>query len=142
MGSGSIIWGTGIMFKDSKFKKPKKIISVRGPLTRQRCLELGYECPEEYGDIVLILPKIYNPKKEIKKIYKIGITPHYVDYNYFITQYKNNKNINIIDLCTGDIEKTIDEFLKCDIILSSSLHGIITSHAYNIKCLWIKYKIY
>ena len=30
------------------------------------------------------------------------------------------------------------EILECEMTISSSLHGIIVSHAYNIKCMWIK----
>ena len=35
--------------------------------------------------------------------------------------------------------KIIDEINSCQVIISSSLHGIITCHAYNIPCLWYKF---
>ena len=41
----SIIWGTGFMFGNEKIINPKKILSVRGPLTRNRLLKLGINCP-------------------------------------------------------------------------------------------------
>lgn len=44
----------------------------------------------------------------------------------------------VIDLNTYQIESTIDDICKCDYILSTSLHGIIVAHAYNIPCIWIK----
>ena len=44
----------------------------------------------------------------------------------------------IIDSRTRNIEHIIDEINKCERILSSSLHGIIVAHAYNIPALWIK----
>ena len=133
----SIIWGTGIMFGTEKFPKPKKILSVRGPLTRKRCLDNGIDCPEIYGDIGLLLPKFYNPK--IKKKYKIGYVPHYIDYQLCIKINKDkiNNNITIIDI-TNNIENVIEKILECEFIISTSLHGIIASHAYNIKCAWGK----
>jgi pyruvyltransferase len=134
--SNSIIWGTGFMFGNEKINKPKKILSVRGPLTRNRLLELGIQCPENYGDIALILPYFYYP--EIKKQYKLGIIPHYIDKEKFNKIYINNdENVKIIDV-TESIETVIKNILQCEMTISSSLHGIIVSHAYNVKCMWIK----
>jgi hypothetical protein len=134
--NNSIIWGSGIMFQNDKFSKPKQIISVRGPLSRQRCIELGYECPEVYGDIGLILPYFYNPV--INKKYKIGLIPHYIDYDLCKKIFKNTQGIKIIDI-TNPVEMVIRELLECKMILSSSLHGIIAAHAYNIKCIWVRF---
>ena len=132
----SIIWGTGFMFGNEKIKKPRKILSVRGPLTRNRLLNIGIECPENYGDIGLILPYFYYP--EVKKKYKLGIIPHYVDKIKFNEIYKNNdENVKIIDV-TDPIHNVINDILACEATISSSLHGIIVSHAYNIKCMWIR----
>lgn len=132
----TIVWGTGIMYMKDTFKKPKKILSVRGPLTRKRCIEQGYDCPEIYGDIGLILPKFYNPK--VYKIYKVGIIPHYVDFELVKTMYKNDNSIIIINVL-DDTETIIDNILKCEMTISSSLHGLIVSHAYNIKSAWVKF---
>ena len=134
--TNSIIWGTGFMFGNETIVKPKEILSVRGPLTRNRLLNLGINCPERYGDIGLILPFFYNP--EIKKKYKLGIIPHYVDKDKFNRIYsKNNDDVKIIDV-TNSIHNVIKDILECEMTISSSLHGIIISHAYNIKCMWIK----
>jgi pyruvyltransferase len=132
----SIIWGTGFMFGNETIQKPKKILSVRGPLTRNRLLKLGIKCPDNYGDVGLILPYFYYP--EIKKTYKLGIIPHYIDKTKFNEIYKNNdKDIIIIDV-TEPIQNVINNILACEMTISSSLHGIIVSHAYNVKCMWIK----
>jgi len=134
--NNSIIWGTGLSSENDIIVKPKKIISVRGPLTRNRLLKIGIECPENYGDIGLILPYFYHPI--INKKYKLGIIPHYIDKKTFNSIYKNNdENVKIIDV-SKPIKNVINEILECEMTISSSLHGIIVSHAYNIKCMWIK----
>lgn len=133
--NNSIIWGTGIMFNNATFNKPKKILSVRGPLTRKKCLEQGYQCPEIYGDIGLILAYFYNPK--LTKKYKIGIIPHYIDFDKCNELFANcSDQIKIIDI-TNPVEEVINDIVQCHFIMSTSLHGIIAAHAYNIKCLWI-----
>ena len=76
----SIIWGSGAMYGGEKvlYEKPKKVLAVRGPLTRKYLLSQGVDCPEVYGDPALLLPKIYNPL--IEKKYKLGVIPHNIDF--------------------------------------------------------------
>ncbi|KAB7888580.1 polysaccharide pyruvyl transferase family protein [Poseidonibacter ostreae] len=120
------------------FEKPKKIYAVRGPKTRKILLENNIDCPEVYGDPALLLPRVYNPK--IKKCYKYGIIPHYVDAdNPFLEKIENRKDVLIIDILNENPFNTVDEILSCENIISSSLHGIIVADAYNIPSLWIEF---
>ena len=134
-----IIWGTGIIHSKDVFEKPKYVLAVRGPLTRKRFLELGYECPEIYGDPALLLPSFYNKKMPVQ--YEIGIIPHYVDYEFCKKQFSHLDNVLVIDVC-DDVETVIDNIRRCKRTLSSSLHGIIVSNAYGIKSAWIKFSNY
>ena len=131
-----IVWSSGIMNSNDTFDKPKKILCVRGPLTRKRFLELGYECPEIYGDLGLLLPKFYNVKFDKK--YQVGIIPHFVDFEFCKKLFSKLDNIIVIDVC-NDIEEVVNNICKCELTISSSLHGIIVSHAYNIKSCWAKF---
>ena len=137
----AIVWGSGIITKSAKFSRPLSIKSVRGPFTHLRCTKLGYNCPKIYGDPALLLPKFYN--SNITKKFKIGLVPHNNDYNDVIKIYGLDANIQIINLNMNspyDIETIIDKINECEYIISSSLHGIIVSHAYNIKCRWAKFE--
>lgn len=135
----TIIWGSGIIVKDEKIKQPKKILAVRGKETRNRLLNLKIDCPEIYGDPALLLPLIFKP--QTTKKYKLGIIPHWKDYKEIKKKFKNEKDLKIINLIAKsnkDIEKIIKQINQCQRIASSSLHGIIVSHAYQIPAIWIK----
>lgn len=134
--SKCIIWGSGIISRDYTIKKAK-YLAVRGPQTRKLLLEQGHEVPEVYGDPAILLPRYYNP--EIKKKYKLGIVPHYNDFKEVKDWFKNRDDILLIDLMTNDIEATTNQFLKCERIVSSSLHGMIVAHAYQIPAVWQRF---
>jgi pyruvyltransferase len=132
----SIIWGAGFISEKSKVKeKPKKICAVRGPLTRKKLLEQGVFCPKVYGDPVLLLPRFYNPN--VKKKYKLGFVPHYVDKNQKLIQKLKKQNIKIINI-EENYKKVIKQILGCEKIISSSLHALIVADAYKIPSLWVQ----
>lgn len=132
----SIVWGSGIVDKKHAVAQAN-FRAVRGPQTQKFLENLGYNCPKVYGDPALLLPEYYKP--EVKEKYKIGIIPHYVDYQPVNKLYKDHSNIKVIDLLTTDIEATTNEILSCEKIISSSLHGVIVSHAYRIPAVWVKF---
>lgn len=131
-----VVWGSGIISKAYPIKKAK-FLAVRGPQTRKHLLNQGFDVPEIYGDPALLLPRHYHP--EIKKEYEIGIVPHYKDFKKVSEWYKKDESILIIDLMTNHVEETTNEFLKCKKIVSSSLHGVIVAHAYDIPAVWQKF---
>ena len=132
----SIVWGSGIIDKKQKIA-PADFRAVRGPKTREFLLNLGYKCPEVYGDPALLLPLYYNPP--IEKEYNLGIIPHYHDFITVNKEYKDQSDILVIDLMTLDVEAVTTEILKCQKTISSSLHGLIVSHAYGIPSIWVEF---
>lgn len=134
----SIIWGSGLISEELTLKEePKKICAVRGPRTRKRLLELGFNCPEIYGDPALLIPTVYSPS--IEKKFKLGVIPHYVDKD---SEYLNNlqlEDVLIIDIKNKNHFEFIDQVLSCEKIVSSSLHGIIIADAYKIPSIWIEF---
>ncbi len=132
----SIVWGSGIIDKQQPIEKAD-VRAVRGPQTRKFLLGLGYECPAVYGDPALLLPNYYHP--EVEKKYKVGIIPHYHDFKMVSETYKNDSEIFVIDLMTMDVEEVTRQILSCDKTISSSLHGVIVSHAFGIPSLWVEF---
>lgn len=137
--TNTIIWGTGVLGSSFEIKgRPKKVCAVRGPLSRQYLLDRGISCPEVYGDPALFLPRLYFPTT-VKK-YRIGIIAHYLDHNdiklkKFLHKYQDK--VLFIDVVNyGTWKQFIDKILSCELILSSSLHGLIVSDAYGIPNHW------
>lgn len=134
--TNSIVWGCGIAWRNDQIRKPYRIDAVRGPISRERVIECGYKCPDVYGDPGLILPKLYQPESNIK--YNLGIIPHYTDFELANSRYGMIDSIKVINLL-DPVEKIIDEICSCNVTVSSSLHGLVVSQAYNKPNLWVEF---
>jgi pyruvyltransferase len=133
-----VVWGTGFISNKSRLKTvPREICAVRGPLTREIVKKQGYHCPEVYGDPALLYPMFYKPLKPEKK-YKLGIIPHYVDKKFIPPSFREDPDVLLIDI-QGPINRVVDEICSCEMVASSSLHGIIASDAYGIPSSWIRF---
>ena len=128
-----VVWGAGLI-KPMPLDKKKNVtfLMVRGPETRKALLRAGYDVPEVYGDPCEVLPKIW-PGHRNKK-YKIGIVPHYVDYDTAFKVFAGERIINIINTP----ENFINEICECEEVWSTSLHGLIIPQVYGIKTKRIK----
>lgn len=131
----SVVWGSGIIDHEQGIQKAD-FRAVRGPRTRDYLLKLGYECPEVYGDPAILLPDYY--RQQVGKKYKLGIIPHYHDYETALKIFGGREEVKVVDLLTMDVEATTKEIMECDRILSTSLHGLIVAHAYGIPAVWVK----
>jgi hypothetical protein len=130
---GCIVLGSGIAWENTKLNVKADWKFVRGPLTRKALIKSGGDCPEIYGDPALLIPNFCS---ESKKEHDIGIIPHYKEYKIIREKYPN---INVINLNNTNPLLVAKEITKCRKIISSSLHGIIASHAYEIPCAWVKF---
>jgi pyruvyltransferase len=133
--SNSIVWGSGAMFKHDRVQKGADVRAVRGPLSRDRVLACGVKCPEIYGDPALLVERYYHPK--VDKKYKLGIIPHYVDKQH-VKLPEGCDDTLVINIGAG-IEDFIKHVLSCEMIASSSLHGLVVADAYNIPNIWVRY---
>lgn len=128
-----LVLGSGIAWENINLNQYADWRLVRGPYTRSAILKSGGKCDEIYGDPALLLPLFCD---ESKKKYDVGIIPHYKEYDLIRQKYPNYKIINLNNPNPLEVAKQISE---CRSTISSSLHGIIASHAYNIPCAWVKF---
>lgn len=141
----SEVWGSGIIDGDKPLRvKPKKVHAVRGPLTRQKLIAEGVECPEVYGDPALLVAKYYQP--QVEKKYKYGLISHVSNSDKIKemtidgTSIKDRRDVLIIDLSKYDKWTDIpDQICSCENIISGSLHGLIMAEAYKIPNVWVEF---
>jgi pyruvyltransferase len=138
--NNSYIFGSGVRTPNNNENGHKynnlKICSVRGPLSRKFLINTKkIDVPEIYGDPALLLPKFYKPViiDKLKDI--IGIVPHKSNYNKYLNNIDTTKFYLINP--TDKWQNVINYICSCKCILSSSLHGLICSDAYNKPNLWL-----
>ena len=164
----AIIFGTGFISENddlggnhywdkettsSRECTPKKVLAVRGPLTRRKLIKMGIDCPEVYGDPLLLLPSLYGNLKTGERG-KIGILPHIDDKgSATINILKKNLlgyNVKELDIQIGtdwedalkgnfDYESLINDILDCEYIISSTLHGVMMGLIYGKKTIYLKF---
>lgn len=124
------VWGSGYINQESTIlTQTFNFAAVRGSLTGSR---VGTK-HLTLGDPGLLAPLAFPPSR--KKRYKLGIVPHYVDIDEPVVHRLEEQGAKIINVMDTP-EKVAHEITSCDLIFSSSLHGLIFSDAYGIPNYW------
>ena len=100
-------------------------------------MELGFECPEVYGDPAILLPDVHMPRCGIEPV-ALGIVPHFKDLAAVSAQYPKDEQSRVIDV-TNPVEDVVDHIASCERIASSSLHGLIVAQAYGVRAGWVEF---
>lgn len=138
--SKTIIYNAGIIEEPLNLKyTPREILSVRGPLSRNCLVENNINCPDIFFDSSFLLKQMYQPK--VEKKYKIGLIPHTFEEEFIPLKDLCDKFDSIVVISVrkyNNWRDVIDKICECEIILSSSLHGIIVSDVYNVPNKFVK----
>jgi pyruvyltransferase len=126
---GDLVWGAGAI-RATPIEPPPGVefIAVRGPLTRGL---IQGDVPETYGDPATLLPQFYSPP--MTRRHEVGIVAHARHKDAFDA---NSDAYHFIDVMQG-WQAVVDSIASCDVIISSSLHGIIVAEAYGVPAVWI-----
>ena len=126
---GDWVWGTGAI-QDATLPIPPgvRICAVRGPLTHALLPE---DSPRVFGDPVMLLPRYYSPTP--RKHFDVGLIPHLSDQSQVIVR---DPCVSVIDV-RANWQSVVDKISECDLVLSSSLHGLVVAEAYGIPALWV-----
>lgn len=137
------IWSTGFISysNDEHYcvRKVNNVASVRGELSKKR-LEgiLGKKLDVPTGDGGLLASSLIDNKNEKK--FSIGIIPHFKEKHEprFKELQANYNNSVIIDL-TDEPMNVIKAISQCEVIISSSLHGLVVADSFGIPNMRLVY---
>lgn len=124
-----VIWGTGRMFGSDAIKFPKaEILAVRGKFTQE---SLGTNCP--VGDPGLLAPVLKSEVPTLQQRFAVGVIPHWTQRH--APQVRRlarvSNKVKIIDPCAG-VRQVLEDILRCDVVLSSAMHGLIVADSFGI----------
>ncbi len=132
----AVVWGSGIMSAADRFPAPRRVLAVRGPRTRARMVELGYDCPAIHGDPAILLPRVFSPERRVRHV--LGLVPHYHDFAAARRLAGQSDEILLIDV-RRPVRAVIRDICACAAVASSSLHGLIVAQAYGVPALRVTF---
>jgi pyruvyltransferase len=88
-----------------------------------------------YGDPGVLVAELV-PLRHTPDV-PIGVVPHYSDRGSPWLDRCRALGIGVLDVLSP-LEEFLLELQRCEVILSSSLHGIIFAHAYGRRAAWIE----
>lgn len=132
-----VIWGSGIngkhLNKEDYHFKQLDVRAVRGPLTRQFLIDnFSIDCPEIYGEPGLLFPYLFPEfKRQENPSNPYLIIPHSSEEHLYLI------SSNVI-YPTEPWDAVIRKILDSQLVISSSLHGIVIAEAWGIPARLLK----
>lgn len=124
------VWGSGFIQTGKNTTADNlKFCAVRGKISAKR---IG-ENTIALGDPGLLMPRAFMPS--VSKTHRVGILPHYADAKLPEVKRLLSEGAYFIDALQPPKEVAKD-ILSCELVLSSSLHGLILSDAYGVANYW------
>lgn len=131
----TIICGAGINSLDEHINKPMYISLIRGPITRNRLLQLGIFCRPSYGDPILLISRII--KRNTSRVYKICIYGNEKINSFISNKIKNFGLKEILCIASSNtFSEIINAITKSEYVLTNYLPILIIAHSYGIKAIW------
>ena len=135
------VWGTGFIRNGSDDVLPRVGVDyrvVRGELSRRRVeAALGRPLDIPTGDAGLLAPSLLDGP--VEKRYRLGVIPHFRERGDERLRRLASlaPDSTVIDLCAPPLE-VIRQIASCELIFSSSLHGLIVADAFGIPNMHVR----
>lgn len=137
----SVVWGAGVIHPSHGVGGlvASNIYALRGHLSHSTLKKNGINSRDvPLGDPGYVLPGLLGIKRSVIPRYKVGLVCHYVD-RYHPVLLRMMTEPDVIDL---NVHAAPDVFLKnmaeCEVVISTSLHGLVFAEALGIPSLWVK----
>src|SRR5262249_55984021 len=134
----AVIWGAGVNGKiaDERHRFTRlDVRAVRGPETRAFLAARGVTAPEVYGDPALLLPRVAPGRFEATRARGPVFVPNLHDVPLMLSQ----------ELCglpfvtpTQCWSTCVTAILSHNLVLASSLHGLVVAEAYGIPARYVR----
>ena len=139
------VWGTGFIApmnflvkrpqsKPETLSRRIKIHAVRGKLTKRRIQQItGDDLSTVTAGDPGLLSDVLLDGAYPKKSYRLGVVPHYIDNDDYsirriVSEVDHSLLINVLD----DPLKVVHKIACCEVVLSSSLHGLIAADSLGV----------
>jgi hypothetical protein len=85
----------------------------------------------------VLLADLYRPRRTPRA--GVGLALHFADRPRLVGRLAAGWDERVIDL-QAPVEHVADAVASCDLVASSSLHGIIIAHAYGVAATWVEFR--
>ncbi len=135
--NGNVIWGSGVNGRPGQDGLNRRVQhldvrAVRGPRTREVLQRRGIAVPEVFGDPALLLPQLFpnrfrptakRPWVFVPNLHDLSLIDHTAD---------------TVVSPLGSWNRRIDAILEAELVLASSLHGIIVAEAFGVPARCVR----
>ena len=131
-----VVWGSGVNGKiaaDAHSFSSLDVRAVRGPLTRTFLMERGITVPQIYGDPALLMPTLFPNRFAVDTQHRYVVVPNLHDIE--IVERLNLANV-VSPISTWN--RCIADILKGEMVIASSLHGLILAEAYGLPARYLR----
>ncbi|MEU0314588.1 polysaccharide pyruvyl transferase family protein [Nocardioides sp. NPDC006273] len=138
------IWGSGLIaplgnaaVERLRDRKPREVLAVRGARTRNQLVKhLDWDVPEVYGDPALLMPYVLQPGERPSERSGLSIIPHRSHARILPEPLITRSGGHPVDV-RRPAREVVEEIAQSEVVVSTSLHGLILAHAYGIPWVWL-----
>jgi len=134
---GDVIWGSGINGRPDQDDLNRRVQTldvraVRGPRTQEVLRRRGLTVPDVFGDPALLLPQLFPGRFQRRRTRPWIFVPNLHDIRMI-----DPASDNVVSPL-GSWNRRIEAILEADLVLASSLHGLIVAEAYGIPARYVR----
>lgn len=141
---GDVCWGSGLI--SANFRRRSKdlahVVGVRGPLTASRLQQVA---PESYasvpvlGDPALLLPLVWSHLHRAQApAHAVCVVFHWTDLKSHVARAAAPGFIVETCVVGQRSQEVMEQLLDCELVVSTSLHGLIFAEAFGIPARWVR----
>lgn len=127
-----LIFGSGLMTSKRRRFPNAKFLSIRGPWSR----DLVAAGDTILGDPALLADVLVD---KVEPEFPLGFIPHFADKSKpeVIEYAERHKDIVLTIDVQKDVLEILRDVVRCENIVSSSLHGLVVADAFEIPAAWL-----